>query len=133
MAVGMAIVMGFSLQACAALINLGTDSLSNQLLYDSDLEIMWGDATFISGASGQSLMAWADAPSANDDLTISIGWQFYTETKITSVALTAGPGIAVASGLLGDFDVDGDVDGFDLLKWQRGESLSPMSASDFAD
>jgi formylglycine-generating enzyme len=33
----------------------------------------------------------------------------------------------------GDFDGDGDVDGGDFLKWQRGESPSPMSASDLAD
>ncbi|MDZ4656408.1 MAG: hypothetical protein SH868_02390 [Bythopirellula sp.] len=32
----------------------------------------------------------------------------------------------------GDFDEDGDVDGADLLKWQRGESPTPMSATDLA-
>jgi len=35
--------------------------------------------------------------------------------------------------LAGDFDIDGDVDGFDFLKWQRGESPNPLSASDLAD
>jgi hypothetical protein len=34
--------------------------------------------------------------------------------------------------LFGDFDVDGDADGFDFLKWQRGEVSSPPSASDLA-
>jgi len=34
--------------------------------------------------------------------------------------------------LPGDFDVDGDVDGRDLLIWQRGESPVPLSADDFA-
>ena len=34
--------------------------------------------------------------------------------------------------LVGDFDADGDVDGFDFLKWQRGEVSSPPSASDLA-
>jgi len=33
----------------------------------------------------------------------------------------------------GDFDLDGDVDGIDFLKWQRGESTTPFSASDLAD
>ncbi len=33
----------------------------------------------------------------------------------------------------GDFDEDGDVDGADFLKWQRGESPLPLSASDLAD
>jgi uncharacterized membrane protein len=33
----------------------------------------------------------------------------------------------------GDFDEDGDSDGNDFLKWQRGESHDPMSPSDFND
>ena len=41
--------------------------------------------------------------------------------------------IEVISVLLGDFDVDGDVDGFDFLTWQRGESPNPLSQSDLAD
>jgi hypothetical protein len=32
----------------------------------------------------------------------------------------------------GDFDHDGNVDGDDFLKWQRGESPAPSSASDLA-
>jgi hypothetical protein len=32
----------------------------------------------------------------------------------------------------GDFDNDGDVDGADFLRWQRGESPTPNSASDLA-
>ncbi len=35
--------------------------------------------------------------------------------------------------LPGDFDGDGDVDGHDLLKWQRGESPLPLSQSDLDD
>jgi hypothetical protein len=35
--------------------------------------------------------------------------------------------------ILGDFDVDGDVDGRDLLEWQRGNSNVPFSAADLAD
>lgn len=36
-------------------------------------------------------------------------------------------------GLTGDFDEDGDVDGDDFLKWQRGQSPDPFSDSDLAD
>jgi hypothetical protein len=32
----------------------------------------------------------------------------------------------------GDFDEDGDIDGNDFLKWQRGQSPNPLSASDLA-
>ena len=31
-----------------------------------------------------------------------------------------------------DFDFDGDVDGYDFLAWQRGESPNPLSAEDLA-
>ena len=33
----------------------------------------------------------------------------------------------------GDFDEDGDVDGRDFLIWQRGDSPTPLSASDLSD
>lgn len=36
------------------------------------------------------------------------------------------------AGLDGDFDGDGDVDGRDFLRWQRGQSPNPLSASDLA-
>ncbi len=35
-------------------------------------------------------------------------------------------------GIPGDFDDDGDVDGFDFLLWQRGGSPDPLSQSDLA-
>jgi hypothetical protein len=41
--------------------------------------------------------------------------------------------VSVVSGLPGDFDLDGDVDGRGFLKWQRSESPNPLSAGDFAD
>lgn len=44
-----------------------------------------------------------------------------------------GDDVALLSALPGDFDVDGDVDGDDFLKWQRGESPFPLSRTDLAD
>lgn len=41
-----------------------------------------------------------------------------------------GDSLMLLAGLPGDFDFDGDVDGFDFLKWQRGESPDPLSQSD---
>ncbi|QEG38009.1 hypothetical protein Pr1d_53570 [Bythopirellula goksoeyrii] len=35
--------------------------------------------------------------------------------------------------LPGDFDDDGDVDGSDFLRWQHGESPTPLSSGDLAD
>jgi hypothetical protein len=39
----------------------------------------------------------------------------------------------LSTGLAGDFDFDGDVDGRDFLIWQRGGSPSPLSPTDLAD
>ncbi len=41
-------------------------------------------------------------------------------------------GLQVVSGLPGDFDLDGDVDGRDFLVWQRGGSPNPLGAADLA-
>jgi T5SS/PEP-CTERM-associated repeat protein len=41
--------------------------------------------------------------------------------------------LAVVPALPGDFDIDSDVDGFDFLQWQRGESPNPLSQSDLDD
>ena len=45
----------------------------------------------------------------------------------------AEPGHHVEIVLPGDFDQDGDADGDDFLKWQRGESPEPLSQSDLGD
>ncbi|MBL9164325.1 MAG: PEP-CTERM sorting domain-containing protein [Planctomycetaceae bacterium] len=54
-----------------------------------------------------------------------------------SWGVTSGPtglGLAVVpASTPGDFDLDGDVDGADFLKWQRGESTTPFSAGDLED
>jgi hypothetical protein len=44
-----------------------------------------------------------------------------------------GNDVTLLAALPGDFDIDGDVDGFDFLGWQRGESPNPLSQSDLAD
>jgi hypothetical protein len=55
-----------------------------------------------------------------------LGPYFGNGTTWTSV-------VPIDTGLDGDFNSDGVVDGADLLKWQRGESPTPMSAGDLAD
>ncbi len=39
--------------------------------------------------------------------------------------------VKLLPSLPGDFDLDGDVDGLDFLAWQRDESPTPLSQSDF--
>jgi hypothetical protein len=46
---------------------------------------------------------------------------------------TAGAALPYSIFLIGDNDLDGDIDGSDFLKWQRGESPNPLSASDLAE
>lgn len=42
-------------------------------------------------------------------------------------------GIFIAeTGATGDYDLDGDVDGYDFLAWQRGDSFNPLSPADLA-
>ena len=71
-------------------------------------------------------------------------------SRWTTVPPTPGNGSVVLSGLTfeaiplaandlisviypGDFDADGDVDGRDFLKWQRGISPTPFSQSDLTN
>jgi hypothetical protein len=53
---------------------------------------------------------------------------FHVEQADYSLELTIG-----GATIEGDFDNDGDVDGRDFLRWQRGGSPSPLSAADLAD
>ena len=41
--------------------------------------------------------------------------------------------LITVEGTPGDFDDDGDIDGRDFLVWQRGDSPTPLSATDLAD
>jgi hypothetical protein len=50
----------------------------------------------------------------------------------TGALLTGGVTYVSSPGPNGDFDGDGDVDGRDFLRWQRGGSPNPLSASDLA-
>ncbi len=102
------------------------------------------------------------AASLGGDIVVSLGFgfvptlgnqfQILTSSSISGTptfdfsAATLGSGLAwlpiqlstsltlavVPSGTPGDFDSDGDVDGRDFLKWQRGGSPSPLSAGDLA-
>lgn len=77
LAVIMAMVMGFSLQAHATLINKGTDSLGYQLIYDNDLNITWYDYTRVQDY-WQNQVNWA----AN--LTVNFGGNIYDDWRLPS-------------------------------------------------
>ncbi len=86
-------------------------------------------------ADGISPLNVGDDP-AIDSNVIALGNTFLSNQLIN---VTNGQnedsydaGFTVLSVVTGDFDADGDVDGFDFLKWQRGESPNPLSQDDLA-
>jgi hypothetical protein len=78
-----------------------------------------------AAASGQSLGS-AFMPGGAQNLAFFYG---------LAGGSTLQPGYVeyVTGGLGADFDGDQDVDGNDLLRWQRGESPSPLSATDLSN
>jgi hypothetical protein len=69
----MTIVLVFSIQAHAALQNLGADSLGNRLIYDSDLNITWYDYT--TYGSWQNQVEWASALSVDFGSIVYDDWR----------------------------------------------------------
>jgi hypothetical protein len=67
--------------------------------------------------------------STNAAFAIPGGW---IDANLAGVTGDFGIRAILSSVLPGDFDVDGDVDGFDFLKWQVGMSPNPFSQSDLA-
>ncbi len=70
----MTIILIFSMQANAALQNLGTDSLGNRLIYDSDFNITWYDYT--TYGQWQNQVDWAD------NLSVNFGGAIYNDWRL---------------------------------------------------
>ena len=68
-------VFGFSVQAHATLILRGTDTLSNHLIYDDDLNITWYD-------NMKSLDRWQDRVNWADALSVTFGSNTYTDWRL---------------------------------------------------
>jgi hypothetical protein len=85
-------------------------------------------------ATGQygSTFSYDESPSYQGSTAALKGFAAYKIGLYVDFALTALALEGAAVTPPGDFDLDGDVDGNDLLNWQRGESPSPLSAEDLA-
>jgi hypothetical protein len=70
-------------------------------------------------------------PSADSIDLVTIAWSSGIVQELNNVAANQVLSL-IESGMLGDFDQSASVDGADFLKWQRGESPHPRSASDLA-
>ena len=66
-----------SVQSHAALQNVGTDSLGNNLIYDSDLDITWYDFTS-KAATWQDQLNWADRLVVEMNGTLLSDWRLPT-------------------------------------------------------
>lgn len=73
----------FSMQAQATLETLGTDSLGNWLIYDTELDITWYDYTN-SADTWTNQVAWADA------LSITFGGNIYTDWRLPEFTDSSG-------------------------------------------
>ena len=116
--------------------------------------LSWGGAGFTGSTTGLGGVGTNDAdgnfgPPVNMALpsTTLQALQFtgaanaLSTTNLAQYALTAGAAIFINNAGTSftlvtpdppsaDFDGDGDIDGQDFLKWQRGESTNPLSSGD---
>lgn len=65
-----------------------------------------------------------------DGATLAIHIEVEAPLASEEVALDLLQVIGDFTSITGDFDLDGDVDGYDFLLWQRGGSPNPLSQSD---
>lgn len=70
-----AVVLAVSIQAQADLQNLGTDSLGNRLIYDSDLDITWYDYS-------NAFDRWDNQVSWAGGLSVTFGSNTYTDWRL---------------------------------------------------
>lgn len=101
--------VGFQLGLSEPLVNLGMTSV------DLDVE-------FIAGLLGNT--THLGLVLMGDENGFQAGFDNFIDTPVLNLTFSSDPG---------DFDFDGDVDGIDFLKWQRGESPTPNSAQDLMD
>jgi hypothetical protein len=88
----------------------------------------FGESTnFVSGMTPINLGALYDETKNLKDLIFD-----YHLVGTDPTVLFTGTVNYVGSTSNGDFDNDGDVDGRDFLRWQRGGSPNPLSAGDLA-
>ena len=73
-------VLGVNYQAESALQDLGIDSLGNQLIYDTDLDITWYDYTNTSNP-WQAQVDWASGLSVNFGGSALTGWRLPTTAQ----------------------------------------------------
>ena len=121
---------GLDLGEFDQMVVTGNLTLSGELLVDliDGFQLTFNDR-FLIAEIGGTLMGQFAGLGEGDTIGNFGGMDLF-------ITYAGGNGNDVAlftAGLPGDFDLDGDVDGTDFLKWQRGESPISMSQSDLDD
>lgn len=116
-------------------IDGGSLDIDGGIVRAGDLGDVVGDAAIT--INGNGLLQFNNAAFSVAEAMNEITDGFITGSSALAVSIVDVDGtdftqIAVV-GSPGDFDDDGDVDGFDFLEWQRGASPSPLSPADLAD
>ncbi len=116
-------------------------SVSNNAFLGGNLQLALFNG-FVPSAANTFTVAEAMGNLFGSFANVASGQRLTTSEGLGSFVVHYGAGSpfdpkqivlsAFQSGLAGDFDVDGDVDGADFLKWQRGASPNPGSAADLA-
>jgi hypothetical protein len=136
-----ALAGGNSFTAHALSITGATFGGSGGLAYVSE------EAVAVNGADLGPNLAVADNQSdvfqLNDDGTFAPQLEIAVTMNVFLTGLAASDTVALSAFTVrysqtgpatvgGDFDQDGDVDGADFLRWQRGQSPNPLSPHDLA-
>ena len=102
------------------------------LSLSSSGEHLW--SSYIGGGFGWDITADRNGNAVVTGSTSSSGWvSGGWDTTFNGDRDGFVAKITLADSLPGDFDSNGEVDGHDLLTWQRGESPDPRGSSDLAD
>lgn len=115
--------------------NLGSDGVADTLLFD---DVPGG--FFGSAVAFQTWLVSLDADGSLHEFHEGFAWSWSNPSGGDGASVVLPQPLPPELGLTlyqqlatGDFDHDGDWDGADFLKWQRGESPDPLSAEDLAD
>jgi len=135
----------FSVNASATLINRGTDSLGNRLIYDTDLNVTWYDCTnlHVLADSWQDHANWAANLAVNLNGTVYDDWRLPNSITSNSTpsfsyngSTTAGYNITSSElgylfylelGNKGAYDTSGNLQsGYGLINMGLFEHLLPV-------
>jgi hypothetical protein len=108
-------------------------SYRNPIGFDSVLDAQYANKVSIHIREGSSLPTILVATLADGEVFSDEINNFYVKL-ISHTADTATVSVSFTPPLddSADFDNDGDVDGRDFLRWQRGDSPNPLSSGDLA-